>query len=400
MFLRVSYLSLLLMNQVIDLLSGILSKPHKQHVILHKSATLLSLLSCVLLFFVFLPKTHVFADTFLMGDSGGITGWQNSQTNMVWSKYTASATGAINQLQYGEGYIPHPANVKIGIYTASGTLLNSAEYSTYSDSTNILVFPPTDVSAGSDYYIGLKGDRQFLAGCTATQSAGKSAYWNPFMPYSTPLTDFTPSDMNDSTCSMPITAWQVTTNWSPSVIIPYTTPVKEGDSYSVSGSFSDFGSTSWTATVNYGDGGGTQPLTLNGQNFTLNHIYTTAGTYTVTVSVTDNQGATGTRTAPVTITTDTFLMGDLDPIYSWAGQIYMVWSKYTASATGTINQIHYGNGYTGGSTNIKIGFYTASGTLLNSQEYLVHQILIQERQHQGILLCLTQRRLPILYLPI
>lgn len=77
--------------------------------------------------------------------------------------------------------------------------------------------------------------------------------------------------------------------------------ISEGSSYSASGTFADATSTSWTATVDYGDGSAPQPLTLSGTNFSLSHVYKDNGSYTVTVSVTDNQGATGTGTAAVTV---------------------------------------------------------------------------------------------------
>ena len=77
--------------------------------------------------------------------------------------------------------------------------------------------------------------------------------------------------------------------------------INQGDTYSENGTFTDPDSTSWTAKVDYGDGGGAQPLTLSGTNFSLNHVYNTSGIFTVTVSVTDNQGATGTGTATVTV---------------------------------------------------------------------------------------------------
>src|SRR5205814_1584318 len=84
----------------------------------------------------------------------------------------------------------------------------------------------------------------------------------------------------------------VTVNAPPSINQFYGATINEGDTYSTSGSFSDPDSTSWTATVDYGDGGGTQTLTLSGTNFSLSHVYKDEGTYTVTVAVTDNQGAT------------------------------------------------------------------------------------------------------------
>ncbi len=77
--------------------------------------------------------------------------------------------------------------------------------------------------------------------------------------------------------------------------------INEGDTYNTSGSFIDSDSTSWTANVDYGDGFGAQPLTLSGTNFSLSHIYKDNGIYTITVSVTDEQGAVGIGTANVVV---------------------------------------------------------------------------------------------------
>jgi len=95
----------------------------------------------------------------------------------------------------------------------------------------------------------------------------------------------------------------ITVNSAPPQINPLSgSTITQGDTYSENGSFTDADSTLWTATVDYGDGSGVQPLTLNSDNmFSLNHQYTTEGTYTVTVNVTDNQGATGTGTATVIV---------------------------------------------------------------------------------------------------
>lgn len=90
-------------------------------------------------------------------------------------------------------------------------------------------------------------------------------------------------------------------NQAPVVSFAGSTTINEGDTYTGSGSFTDPDSTSWSATVDYGDGSGSQPLTLSGQNFSLNHVYKDNGTYTVSVSVTDDGGGTGTQTATVTV---------------------------------------------------------------------------------------------------
>jgi PKD repeat protein len=75
----------------------------------------------------------------------------------------------------------------------------------------------------------------------------------------------------------------------------------EGSPFASSGSFSDPGADSWTATVDYGDGSGVQPLALAGNGFSLNHVYANSGTYSVTVTVTDDDGGVGSTTVPVVV---------------------------------------------------------------------------------------------------
>jgi hypothetical protein len=79
----------------------------------------------------------------------------------------------------------------------------------------------------------------------------------------------------------------------PAVSANPTAQVPEGTLFAGSGSFTDPDSTSWTATVDYGDGSGTHPLALSGRSFTLGHTYADEGTYAVTVTVTDDGGASG-----------------------------------------------------------------------------------------------------------
>jgi hypothetical protein len=68
-----------------------------------------------------------------------------------------------------------------------------------------------------------------------------------------------------------------------------------GTQFNGSGSFTDPGADSWTAHVDYGDGTGFQPLTLSADHtFALSHVYDREGSFLVTVSVTDDDGGTGT----------------------------------------------------------------------------------------------------------
>lgn len=75
----------------------------------------------------------------------------------------------------------------------------------------------------------------------------------------------------------------------------------EGALFTQGGSFTDPGADSWSATVDYGDGSGVQALTLSGKNFTLSHTYIDNGIYTITVTVTDDEGGTGMDQVGMTI---------------------------------------------------------------------------------------------------
>src|SRR5205823_5476051 len=68
------------------------------------------------------------------------------------------------------------------------------------------------------------------------------------------------------------------------------------------GHFIDPGQDSWTATVDYGDGSGPQPLRLRpNQFFGLHHRYRQSGTYTVIVTVRDDDGGVGTASFIVSV---------------------------------------------------------------------------------------------------
>jgi len=79
-----------------------------------------------------------------------------------------------------------------------------------------------------------------------------------------------------------------------------------GQTFVRSGSFSDPSADTWTATVNYGDGSGDQPLALNAdKTFALSHPYPTAGSYTLTVKVRDDEGTIGSSTLIITVNATT-----------------------------------------------------------------------------------------------
>jgi hypothetical protein len=75
-------------------------------------------------------------------------------------------------------------------------------------------------------------------------------------------------------------------------------PSTEGSSVTASATFSDPGGNDapFTCTVNYGDGSGILPGTVSGNACTgPAHVYSTFGAYTVTISVTDKDGGTGSK---------------------------------------------------------------------------------------------------------
>uniref|UniRef100_UPI0020160108 PKD domain-containing protein n=1 Tax=Microbispora sp. H10836 TaxID=2729106 RepID=UPI0020160108 len=79
--------------------------------------------------------------------------------------------------------------------------------------------------------------------------------------------------------------------------------VSTGEALQRTVTFTDPDSTSWTATVDYGDGSGPQPVTPTAaKQIALEHQWATAGTYPVTVKVTDDGGLEATATFTVTVT--------------------------------------------------------------------------------------------------
>jgi probable HAF family extracellular repeat protein len=91
-------------------------------------------------------------------------------------------------------------------------------------------------------------------------------------------------------------------NVAPDVSASMATPtINAGQTATGSGSFTDPGSDTWSALVNYGEGGGMMPLTLSGNTFSLSHTYNTAGTYNITIRISDDDGGVGIRVVTVTV---------------------------------------------------------------------------------------------------
>ncbi|MDP9205251.1 MAG: DNA/RNA non-specific endonuclease [Gemmatimonadota bacterium] len=91
-------------------------------------------------------------------------------------------------------------------------------------------------------------------------------------------------------------------NVAPSVASFAGATLLPGETYNANGSFTDSGADPWSATVDYGDGSGFETLLLSGKTFTLAHTYIAAGTFIVTVRVSDDD-VTSSRTQFVTVIT-------------------------------------------------------------------------------------------------
>jgi len=96
--------------------------------------------------------------------------------------------------------------------------------------------------------------------------------------------------------------------------------LNEGSTYSANGSFTDPDSSSWTGTVDYGDGTGVNPIPSSdidqtNHTFALHHVYQdegATGQYTISVIITDNQGASSQpTTATVTVNNAPFTVSPI-----------------------------------------------------------------------------------------
>ncbi len=78
--------------------------------------------------------------------------------------------------------------------------------------------------------------------------------------------------------------------------------VQQGTLLTRTCSFTDLpGDGPWTATVLYGDGTPLQPLAVNGQSFTLSHVFENAGTFLTIITVTNRNGFSGTYSYTATV---------------------------------------------------------------------------------------------------
>jgi PKD repeat protein len=107
--------------------------------------------------------------------------------------------------------------------------------------------------------------------------------------------------VRDDDGGVTIATAQVTVRNAPPSVLVTDGSAHEGSLFTSSGAFTDPGSDTWTAMVDYGDGTGWQPLELDGQSFTLAHVYPNDGQYLLRVAVMDDGGEEGFGYASITI---------------------------------------------------------------------------------------------------
>jgi DNA/RNA endonuclease G (NUC1)/PKD repeat protein len=179
-------------------------------------------------------------------------------------------------------------------------------------------------------YIGMEGSPVYLSGNDSSDPDGDAITYewefgdgstgtgiSPAHTYAdngTYVVKLTVTDVHGAEST--VTTSVVVANVDPTVRVFAGATLLKGESYTGSTSFIDPGADTWTATVDYGDGSGPQALSIAGSTMALSHRYTTAGTYTVTVTVRDNDGGVGTRTATVVVQSATQGIGDLQTLVS------------------------------------------------------------------------------------
>jgi len=142
------------------------------------------------------------------------------------------------------------------------------------------------------------------AGATIDPATGAFA-WTPDQSGTYTLTvratdDASPPALASTSFTVTVTAAAV--GVAPVVSLAPAAVVAQGATFLDAGSVADASAGPFQAVVNYGDGTGTQPLSIGPRHaFTLAHAYAAAGTNTVTVGVTNPSGLAGGGTLAVAV---------------------------------------------------------------------------------------------------
>jgi PKD domain len=260
------------------------------------------------------------APTTFSGAASGTVGGVNSGDS---AKLTAAATndqGGTFKNWTGDGINTPVTSTTVCVPGASGNVNVVANYNAAATNaapavaaTNASVAVDEGTAAGNT---GTWSDANASDTVTLSASAGTvtksgtnaSGTWSwSYTPADGPLNSQTVTiTASDGTTSTSTTFALVVNNVTPTVTAPANQSANEGTSTSLSiGSFSDPGADGpWSVDVDWGDGGTHTTFTQNtaGSLGSLNHSYSDGpSTKTVTVNVTDKDGASQSKTFSVTV---------------------------------------------------------------------------------------------------
>ncbi|BDZ45973.1 hypothetical protein GCM10025866_18820 [Naasia aerilata] len=225
------------------------------------------------------------------------TAWTLTSTDTAATTALKGAGSVGLYSYYSSGSTPSPAVVSFDNLTVTGagggTPTNAAPTAAFSSTTNALTANVN--GAGSTDSDGTIAAYSWNWGDNTAAGAGATAT-HTYAAAGTYTVTLTVTDNGGATGTV---SHQVAVSATPPANTPPTaafTSTVNGLTASLNGSTSsDPGGSIAAYAWQFGDG-------TTGTGATTSHAYATAGTYQVTLTVTDNQGATGTVTNPVTVT--------------------------------------------------------------------------------------------------
>ena len=110
-------------------------------------------------------------------------------------------------------------------------------------------------------------------------------------------------------------------NVPPDFSLPTSFTLTNGQSFQYSGAFTDSGTDTWTAIIDYGDESSATVALGSSRSFALNHNYSGPGSYTLAVTIRDDDGGQNTRTATVTVQPVQPVPEPVLSIYTFAGLV-------------------------------------------------------------------------------
>jgi HD-GYP domain-containing protein (c-di-GMP phosphodiesterase class II) len=233
-----------------------------------------------------------------------VIGWVD-RLGWNWGAAIMSGTTAIGLT--GPGLLPHPSPFATPTYGISVVSTGSSN-STPGGSGGASGPSGTGAASGPTQPGATPGGPSGPPGSTPTPGTQPAPSSNPTPPPSgTPPTP-TPAPPPTPTPTAAPTPTPASTPTPPPDLPPVVTVNPGGLAvlgvFNGSGSFTDadFAGDTFTATVNYGDGTATVPLFLSGNTFVLAHNYGgLLGSHTITVTITDEEGVSGSGSASVLV---------------------------------------------------------------------------------------------------